>query len=303
VPVTSLIPLIAGVLLALSGLGEVLSSVLQVGVPIMRAISWRSVFAYQGLAIGRYESVILVVAVLVIASAVLLMIAQGVKSLLTPALILAGSCLAVQSLLWFVIWPRTFAVVGMIGGASLIVMSTVRLMSHGKAVWKLIGFIAIGLQFLALLAAVTLRAAPFAVFLVAMVLLVAALSSDHAKTYYQPPARPERVIVSARAVPPVSPVPTYVMVTMPDGSQQMMPVAQQAAVSVAGGTPDAPSGGFATLGFFFPVVGLILYLVWKPQTPLKARSAGKGALIGVITYFVVIILFYVLLLMLARSLS
>ena len=45
---------------------------------------------------------------------------------------------------------------------------------------------------------------------------------------------------------------------------------------------DAPSGGYAVLGFFIPVVGLILYLVWKDQTPLRARSAGKGALIGVI---------------------
>ena len=45
---------------------------------------------------------------------------------------------------------------------------------------------------------------------------------------------------------------------------------------------DAPSGGYAVLGFFIPVVGLILYLVWKDQTPLRAGSAGKGALIGVI---------------------
>ena len=53
---------------------------------------------------------------------------------------------------------------------------------------------------------------------------------------------------------------------------------------------DAPSGGYAALGFFFPVVGLILYLVWKDQTPLRARSAGKGALIGVIVGVVLSIL-------------
>ncbi len=46
---------------------------------------------------------------------------------------------------------------------------------------------------------------------------------------------------------------------------------------------DAPSSGFAILGFFFPLVGLILYLVWNSTFPLKAKSAGKGALIGVIT--------------------
>ena len=48
-------------------------------------------------------------------------------------------------------------------------------------------------------------------------------------------------------------------------------------------TYDAPSGGYAVLGFFIPIVGLILYLVWKDETPLRAKSAGKGALIGVIT--------------------
>mgnify|MGYP004698122211 CR=1 FL=1 len=45
---------------------------------------------------------------------------------------------------------------------------------------------------------------------------------------------------------------------------------------------DAPSTGFAVLGFFFPLVGLILYLVWKSTSPLKAHSCGKGALIGFI---------------------
>ncbi len=43
---------------------------------------------------------------------------------------------------------------------------------------------------------------------------------------------------------------------------------------------DAPSVGFAVLSFFIPIIGLILYLVWKDQSPLKAKSCGKGALIG-----------------------
>lgn len=43
---------------------------------------------------------------------------------------------------------------------------------------------------------------------------------------------------------------------------------------------DAPNTGFAVLGFFIPIVGLILYLVNKDTAPKKARSAGKGALIG-----------------------
>ena len=44
---------------------------------------------------------------------------------------------------------------------------------------------------------------------------------------------------------------------------------------------DAPNTGFAVLCFFFPIIGLILWLVWNDQYPLKAKSCGKGALIGV----------------------
>ena len=45
---------------------------------------------------------------------------------------------------------------------------------------------------------------------------------------------------------------------------------------------DAPSMGFAVLCFLIPVVGLILYLMWHESSPLKARSCGKGAIVGVI---------------------
>lgn len=65
--------------------------------------------------------------------------------------------------------------------------------------------------------------------------------------------------------------------------------------SKAGNTVDAPSGGFAVLGFFLPVVGLILYLVWHDTLPLRARSAGKGALIGAIVAVVVPILLSIIL--------
>ena len=43
---------------------------------------------------------------------------------------------------------------------------------------------------------------------------------------------------------------------------------------------DASNTGWAVLGFFIPLVGLILYLSNKETAPLKAKSAGKGALIG-----------------------
>ena len=43
---------------------------------------------------------------------------------------------------------------------------------------------------------------------------------------------------------------------------------------------DAPNTGFAVLGFFIPLIGLILYFMNKDTAPLKAKSARKGALIG-----------------------
>ncbi len=65
---------------------------------------------------------------------------------------------------------------------------------------------------------------------------------------------------------------------------------------------DSGSIGFAIAGFFIPLVGLILFLVYEGKRPKAAKSAGKGALIGVITrvvlsvaIYVVYILFFVLL--------
>ena len=45
---------------------------------------------------------------------------------------------------------------------------------------------------------------------------------------------------------------------------------------------DAPSVGFWFLGFFIPIIGFVLYLVNKDTSPLKAKSAGIGALSGFI---------------------
>lgn len=62
--------------------------------------------------------------------------------------------------------------------------------------------------------------------------------------------------------------------------------------------PDASSFGFAVLGFFFPLIGLILYLAWKQEYPKRALSVGKGALISVIlevAFYVLMIIFFVLL--------
>lgn len=57
---------------------------------------------------------------------------------------------------------------------------------------------------------------------------------------------------------------------------------------------DSSSVGFGILSFFFPIVGLILFLVWKGETPRKAKSCGIGALIGVIFNIVVSICYAVI---------
>lgn len=52
--------------------------------------------------------------------------------------------------------------------------------------------------------------------------------------------------------------------------------------------------GWALLGFCIPLVGLILFLVWKDTKPRTAKSAGMGALVSVIVtavfYLIVIVI-------------
>ncbi|MBD5463412.1 MAG: hypothetical protein HDR24_10215 [Lachnospiraceae bacterium] len=53
------------------------------------------------------------------------------------------------------------------------------------------------------------------------------------------------------------------------------------------------NGGFlwGLLGCCIPIVGLILFLVWKDQKPKTAKAAGIGALVSVIlavAYYIVV---------------
>ncbi len=64
---------------------------------------------------------------------------------------------------------------------------------------------------------------------------------------------------------------------------------------------DAPHMGFAVLSFFIPLVGLILYLFFKDCYPLRARSCGKGAIIGFVTEVVLTILYVVVVVALVGS--
>ena len=61
--------------------------------------------------------------------------------------------------------------------------------------------------------------------------------------------------------------------------------------AVVANSTDAPSAGMAVLGFFFPLVGLIIYLINKDNKPLMAKSAGKGALIGFVISVVLSIIY------------
>lgn len=62
------------------------------------------------------------------------------------------------------------------------------------------------------------------------------------------------------------------------------------------------SFGFAILGFFIPIVGLILFLVYEGKKTKRAKSAGKGALIGFITKIVLSIILVILYVVFAYSL-
>ena len=60
------------------------------------------------------------------------------------------------------------------------------------------------------------------------------------------------------------------------------------------GTVDGSSFGIMLLGMILPIVGLILYLVWHTQKPVKARSVGKGTLIGAGIWFIIILIIFLL---------
>lgn len=55
---------------------------------------------------------------------------------------------------------------------------------------------------------------------------------------------------------------------------------------------DAPSTGFAILCFCFPIVGLILYCVWRETLPQRAKSAGVGGLLGFIIGVILTVIVY-----------
>ncbi|MDR0299717.1 MAG: SHOCT domain-containing protein [Streptococcaceae bacterium] len=65
---------------------------------------------------------------------------------------------------------------------------------------------------------------------------------------------------------------------------------------------DSGSFGYAALGFFFPIVGLILWLVWRENYPQKSRSARNGMITGWITSVALVLVYFVVIAVMLRPL-
>jgi hypothetical protein len=54
---------------------------------------------------------------------------------------------------------------------------------------------------------------------------------------------------------------------------------------------DTGSIGWGVLGFFIPIVGLVLWLIWKDTRPKDSTMSRNGFLIGLIVNVVFYIIF------------
>jgi drug/metabolite transporter (DMT)-like permease len=57
---------------------------------------------------------------------------------------------------------------------------------------------------------------------------------------------------------------------------------------------DTGSAGWSLLGFFFPLIGLILFLLWRKDQPRNSSAAGKGALVSVIVSVIGSVVSYII---------
>lgn len=53
--------------------------------------------------------------------------------------------------------------------------------------------------------------------------------------------------------------------------------------------------GWGILGFLIPIVGLILFIVWRQTKPKSSKAAGIGALISVILSIILTIIMFAVL--------
>jgi len=93
-----------------------------------------------------------------------------------------------------------------------------------------------------------------------------------------------------QAAPPPAPYP-------PQQPYQQQPYQQPYGQPAYGAQPnvdDQPSTILNLLGCCIPMAGLIMYLIMKDQTPNKAKAIGKWTIIGLISGFVLGIVYAIL---------
>ncbi len=56
---------------------------------------------------------------------------------------------------------------------------------------------------------------------------------------------------------------------------------------------DSGGFGWGLLGFCIPVVGLVLYLVWRYDRPLTSKALGIGALVGFISSIIIYVVYFI----------
>lgn len=69
--------------------------------------------------------------------------------------------------------------------------------------------------------------------------------------------------------------------TLPSSGRRYESGVQNATSTQAQSAKEGGTAGWGVLGFFFPLVGFILWLVWKDDHPARSRSAGIGCLVAV----------------------
>ena len=69
--------------------------------------------------------------------------------------------------------------------------------------------------------------------------------------------------------------------TLPSSNRRYESGVQTATSTQAQSAKEGGTAGWGVLGFFFPLVGFILWLVWKDDRRARSRSAGIGCLVSV----------------------
>lgn len=64
---------------------------------------------------------------------------------------------------------------------------------------------------------------------------------------------------------------------------------------------DTGNIGWGILGFFIPLAGFILYLIWQKDSPKNAKKAGIGALISTCVNVVLFFIFFAMIINLLNS--